>query len=599
MAGQSDTSWMLERIRPLWRRVCLGLAVAVIAGLVSTLDPLLMRHLIDRSLPERELCDSLGTVVLIALCFIGRSGLGGLGGLLSYRVAQLLAQDLRVELLRHMTTLSADWHERTLLGEKLSRIEQDVEQIAQFGADVANSVVRSGVFFILNLAIMFSLNWQMTLSVLPLFPLFHWVRAQFRLKTQLRADRTQAEIGRAAGNLAEHLGAIPQIQILGAEDIRMARTVDAWTGVLGAQWAQRRTEIAFSVSITSVLALAILLVLGLGAREYLNGTLSLGGLVAFYAYVTRIFEPVSTAMELYSRAQRMLASARRVRDVIHTQTSVPDIGQLTSVPSPLLWGLLCNDVSFSYRSGRPVLRNISLRIGGRERVALIGRSGSGKSTLARLLTRMEDPSSGQVVLERISAADYTLRALRKTICYVPQHAVLFSGTIRDNLLHANGNASDDEVNGAIEVAQLLPIIRRLPHGLDTVLGPDAVGLSGGERQRLAVARALLRHSAILVLDEATSALDAPTEQAVLTSIAFSRPDTALVIISHHLQALTWMDRIILLDSGMIAAQGTHTALYDSSALYRSLYTKNEEPEDRLSPVQEHLEQPISDTAIST
>src|ERR1700722_9481095 len=173
MAGQSDTSWLLERIRPLWRRVCLGLAVAVIAGLVSTLDPLLMRHLIDSSLPERQLFDALGTVMLIALCFLGRSGLGGVGGLLSYRVAQLLAQDLWVELLGHMTTLSADWHERTLLGEKLSRIEQDVEQIAQFGADVVNSVVRSGVFFILNLAIMFSLNWQMTIraAALPSFSL--------------------------------------------------------------------------------------------------------------------------------------------------------------------------------------------------------------------------------------------------------------------------------------------------------------------------------------------------------------------------------------------------------------------------------------------
>jgi ABC-type multidrug transport system fused ATPase/permease subunit len=598
MAGQSDTLWILERLRPLWRRVCLGIAVAVSAGLVSTLDPLLMRHLIDRSLPERQLFGSLGTVMLIALCFIGRSGLGGLGGLLSYRVAQLLAQDLRVELLGHMNTLSAEWHERTLLGEKLSRIEQDVEQIAQFGADVVNSAVRSGVFFILNLAIMFSLNWQMTVSVLPLFPLFLWVRAQFRLKIQLRADRAQAEIGRAAGNLTEHLGAIPQIQILGAQDIRMARTVGAWTEVLGAQWAQRRTEIAFSVSITSVLALAILVVLGLGAGQYLNGTLSLGGLVAFYAYVTRIFEPVSTAMELYSRSQRMLASARRVRDVIHTQTSVPDIGRLTSVPSPLLWGLLCDDVSFSYHPGRPVLRNISLRIGRRERVALIGRSGSGKSTLARLLTRMEDPSSGQVVLERRPSADYTLRALRKTICYVPQHPVLFSGTIRDNLLHANGNATDDEINSVIEVAQLLPIIRRFPGGLDTVLGPDAVGLSGGERQRLAVARALLRYSSILVLDEATSALDVPAEQAVLMSIANFRPNLALIMISHHLQALTWVDRIILLDSGSVAAQGTHSTLYSSCALYRSLYTRNQKPEDELLNGQATADQPVTDVPIS-
>ena len=416
--------------------------------------------------------------------------------------------------------------------------------------------------------------------MLPLFPLFLWVRAQFRLKIQVRADHAQAEIGRAAGSLTEHLGAIPQIQILGAEDIRMSRTVSAWTEVLGAQWAQRITEIAFSVSITSVLAFAIFVVLGLGTREYLNGALSVGGLVAFYAYVTRIFEPVSTAMELYSRSQRMLASARRIRDVIHTQTSVPDMGRLTSVPSPLVWGLLCDDVSFCYDAGRPVLRNISLRIGGRERVALIGRSGSGKSTLARLLTRMGDPSSGQVVLERRFAADYTLHALRKTICYVPQQPVLFSGTIRDNLLHANGNASDDEINRVVEVAQLLPVIGRLPRGLDAVLGPDAVGLS------------------VLVLDEATSALDVPTEQAVLMSIANFRPNLALIIISHHLRALTWVDRIILLDSGIIAAQGTHNALYNSCALYRSLYTKNVKSEDRLAG-QQHLEQPISHTPIST
>ena len=599
MDRQSDALWLLKRLQPFWRRVCFALAVAVIAGLLSTSDPLLMRHLIDRSLPERQLYGSLEAVLLIALSFIGRSGLGGLGGLLSYRVAQLLAQGLRVELLTHMTRLSADWHERTPLGEKLSRIDQDVEQIAQFGADAVSSVVRSAIFFTVNLAIMFSLNWRITLCVLPLLPFFLWVRARFHPIIQLRADRAQAETGRVTANVTEHLGAIPQIQILGAEDVHISRTVDAWAEVLGAQLAQRRTEIAFSISVTSVLAFAIVVVLGLGAREYLIGALSLGGLVAFYAYVTRIFEPVSTAMELYSRSQRMLASVRRVREVIHTQTSVPDNGRLASVPSPLLWGLSCDDISFSYRPGQSVLRNISLQIGGRERVALIGKSGSGKSTLARLLTRMGDPSSGRLLLERRPAVDFTLRALRKAICYVPQQPVLFSGTIRDNLLHANGNAGEDEINRVIDVAQLLPVIGRFPLGLDTVLGPDAVGLSGGERQRLAIARALLRHSAILVLDEATSALDVPTEQAVLISIADLRPDLALVIISHHLRALTWVDRIILLDSGTLAAQGTHTALYNNSALYRSLYTSNDKSEVRALDGQHTVEQPMFDIPIST
>jgi ABC-type multidrug transport system fused ATPase/permease subunit len=166
--------------------------------------------------------------------------------------------------------------------------------------------------------------------------------------------------------------------------------------------------------------------------------------------------------------------------------------------------------------------------------------------------------------------------------------VLFSGTIRENLLYANGDATEAEIDHAIDVAQLLPVLARLPRGLETVLGPEAVGLSGGERQRLAVARALLRHSEILVLDESTSALDVPTERALLRSIAKFRSELALVVISHRLRSLTWVDRIILLDSGRIAAQGAHSALYSESALYRSLYERDERAEEQ------HFSRPLAD-----
>jgi ABC-type multidrug transport system fused ATPase/permease subunit len=311
----------------------------------------------------------------------------------------------------------------------------------------------------------------------------------------------------------------------------------------------------------------------MGVHEYLLDALSLGGLVAFYAYVTRIFEPISTAMELYSRTQRMLASARRVREVLQTDPSVPDRGGLGIVPSPLTRGLACDRVSFAYPDAEQVLRDVSFRIGTNEHVALIGRSGSGKSTLSRLLARMADPTCGQVLLEGRPATEYALSALRGAVCYVPQQPVLFSGTIRENLLYANANATEGEINIAVESAQLRPLLSRLPLGLDTVLGPEAVGLSGGERQRLAVARALLRHSAVLVLDESTSALDLPTEQAVFRSIASTRTDLALVVISHRLRSLTWVDRIVLLDSGRIVAQGTHGVLYRENALYRSLYER--------------------------
>jgi ABC-type multidrug transport system fused ATPase/permease subunit len=201
-------AWLLRKLRPYSKRIAFGLVLASCAGSVATIDPLLMRHLIDVALPQRNVLQTTVVVIFIALSFVGRSAFGGLSGLASFRVTQWLGQDLRSELLVHMTNLSADWHERTMLGEKLSRIDQDVEQISQYGADIGNTVFRTVVFFVVNLAIMMTLNWRMTVAVLPLLPLFLWVRLRFRGKIQSRADRAQAKIGNATGGLAEHLSAV-------------------------------------------------------------------------------------------------------------------------------------------------------------------------------------------------------------------------------------------------------------------------------------------------------------------------------------------------------------------------------------------------------
>jgi ABC-type multidrug transport system fused ATPase/permease subunit len=590
MAGHpmKEARWLLHHLGPYSRKVLSALILAIASGLVSTVDPLLMRHLIDRSLPLHRALDSAVCVALIASCFIARSFFAGACGLFGFRVAQCLGQDVRQDLLERMNRLSSDWHDRTPLGEKLSRLDTDVEQIAQFGADAVNTIVRVAIFFVLNLVIMFTLNVPMTLAVLPLLPVFYFVRRRFRPLIQTRASDTQAETGRAIGRIAEHLGAVPQLHLIGAEKSRIADSNGAWREVVRSQWIQRRTEVGFSVSITSVLGFAIVLVLGMGSYRFIGGTLTIGTVVAFYAYVTRIFEPVSSAMELYARSERMMASARRVLAVMTTEPTVSDLGRVTTTLRILRHGIKMERVSFKYGANPFALEAIDFEVAPGDAVAIVGPSGSGKSTMARLCVRLADPTSGSLTVEQRPATEYTLRTLREIICYVPQHPILFRGSIRENLLYANPAAGECELRAVIEVAQLDPVLSRLGCGLDHVLDTAAAGLSGGEQQRLAVARALLRNSPVLILDESTSALDVPTEAALLQAVRRFRPEMATVLISHRLKSLGWVDRFVVLEQGRIVGEGNHSTLLRKSRLYRTLLDAEPDITARLFPERDEV-----------
>jgi ABC-type bacteriocin/lantibiotic exporter with double-glycine peptidase domain len=570
VTAKSDFRWLLLRLGPTRWRIVFGLVCVTLSGLVATIDPLLMRTLIDGALPQRNMRWALAIAGGIGLCYFTRSALGALGSLVNFSIAQRCVRDLRVALLDQMNRLSADYHEQTPTGEKLTRMEHDVDEIANLGADTANQSVRAILFFALNLAMMARMNLPMTLTILPLLPLFAIVQRRFSALLKVRADEARAEVGAATSILTEHLAAVPQIQLLGAEEASALRTVSAWDLMLRTQWIQRKKQIGFSLSMGSILAAAILFVLCFGSEKVLAGALTIGGLVAFYAYGTRVFDPVSTALELYSRLQSVGASIRRVRELLDLEPSVKDVGTERLESAGLTHGFKIQDVSFSY--GRDAtLSNLTFQIGAGERVAIIGPSGSGKSTLARLLVRAADPGRGRILLENRPLADYTLASVRKAVCFVPQHPVLFQGSIRENLHYGNPRATTEEMLNAMQGVELISVLGRLPMGLETFFGPAAVGLSGGECQRMAIARSLLRGSAVLVLDEATSALDGPTEREVLRAVAGFRPRQTIIVISHRIKSLGWVDRFVLLDQGHIVATGNHSALYSQSALYRSLF----------------------------
>jgi ABC-type bacteriocin/lantibiotic exporter with double-glycine peptidase domain len=568
--SRNDFTWLLLRLGPMRWRILLGLVCLFFAALAVAIDPLLMRTLIDSALPGQNMRLALETTAGIGLCYFARSALSALGSLVNFSIAQRSVRDLRVALLDQMNRLSVDYHEQTPNGEKLTRIEHDVDEVANLGADTANQSIRAILFFVLNLAMMARLNWLMTLTVFPLMPLFAIIQRRFSVLLKARADAARVEVGAASSVLTEHLAAVPQIQFLGAQKASAQRIASIWDGMLRAQWIQRRTQIGFSLSIGAILVTAILVVLALGSAEVLQGALTIGGLVAFYTYGTRVFEPISSAMDLYARLQSVGASIRRVRELLDLQPTVRDSGTVVLGSARLNHGFEIQDVSYSYGS-KIALNNIALQIGAGERVAIIGASGSGKSTLARLLVRAADPCCGRILLEQNLLTSYSLASLRATVCYLPQHPVLFGGSVLENLLYANPRANAADIDRAMQAVQLGSFLSQLPQGLDAPLGPGAVNLSGGERQRLAVARSLLRESAALVLDEATSALDAPTERMVLHSVAQFRRNQTIIVISHRIKSLTWMDRLFLLDQGQIVATGTHSRLHAQSALYRSLF----------------------------
>jgi len=252
--------------------------------------------------------------------------------------------------------------------------------------------------------------------------------------------------------------------------------------------------------------------------------------------------------------------------------SVSERPDAVSFPSPIRGSVEMDSVSFAYRDGESVLDGIHLKLEPGEKIALVGMSGSGKSTIAKLIARLYDVNRGAVYIDGIDVRNVKLGSLRTKICYLLQDAVIFNRTMKENLLLGNPSATTTELQRAVEIADLQELVRRLPQGLETPVGPRGNALSGGERQRLALARAVLQNPSILLLDESTSALDAPSERRVFMNLAQHFPRQTIVFVSHRISALKWVDRIIVLNRGVVEEQGTHDQLIRNDGLYAHLHT---------------------------
>jgi ABC-type bacteriocin/lantibiotic exporter with double-glycine peptidase domain len=567
----SQFRWFARQVRPLLSAHLFGMSLMVLSSLMFLLDPLLIKWLIDRILPKKD----FHLLLLAAAGFLGiyvcRLGFSALAAFISFRTVQSLVMRIRLSILEQMNRLSTDYHETTPVGEKLYRLEQDVDQVAELGSGLVPYALQTIFNAIFVVVTMFVLDFKLTCLVLPLVPLFFLFRRSFEGRLRGASESAQRESSRESSFLQEHLTAVVQIQLLHqeAEQTRaFQKRAIARTNALN---HRNLVEIMFRTSYMAIIALGTITILSYGSYQVFVGALTVGGLVASYSYMARLFDPLNAAVEIYSRLNRMSVSIRRILEVIQAIPTVREGPGVISLPALVRGDSELRNVTFSYNHDRPVLTNISLKVRAGEKVALVGISGSGKSTIAKLIARLYDTERGTTYIDGIDVRLVRLESLRSRVCYIMQEPILFDRTLRENLLLGNPSATTEELRQAVEIADLEDLFRRLPHGWDTPLGPRGNALSGGERQRVALARAVLQRPALLVLDESTSALDAPSERRVFSNLARHFPHQTIFFISHRISALKWVDRIFVLHQGVVEDQGTHEELVHRGGLYTHLY----------------------------
>ena len=551
-------SWVPSEIRWLWKHVRsllywhLASFLCITGGsLLALLTPLVLKWLIDQVLPRRQMDLLVGASALIFLGYQGRMALSSVGNYLMLSAAQKMALALRINLLHHLNTLSADYYDNTPAGAAAYPLKEPVEEISYFGSDLLPAILRMLLTTGFTLATMIMLSPALTWAILPLVPVFLITRQHFRRRLMVDADGVQSDRLAWSTFLEEHLASVIPIQMLRQETRQEKKALRLLASTVRSQQKLFRTGVWFTVWTSLAVVLAMSAVIGYGGWSVLNGTLTIGTLVAFYSFVTQLFDPLSGAAELYSRSQKTFASVRQVQAVLAQCPSVTDSPAAISFPQDHPARIELAAVEFGYSRQKKMLSIPWLEILPGEQVAIAGENGAGKSTLAKLIARIYDVDAGSVRIGGEDVRGLRLDSLRQQVCYLPRAPVLFDGTIATNLQFVRTAVADDELQEVIHCAGLAGFVAALPAGLDQRIGPGGCQLSDGQRQRLAIARALLQRPKVLILDEATACLDPASEILVLENMRRHLGALTLIAITHRLSTVATFGRILILSGGHV------------------------------------------------
>ena len=557
----------------LWRyrwSLALGLFCLVLKDLLYAGQPLMIRGAVD-ALQDR----GANLFVRYGLYLVALSLAKGVFQywmrVILIGVSRDIEYDLRNDLFAHLVWLSPDYYERTRTGDIMARATNDLNAVRMMLGPGLMYWTETSLTFALAIAIMIRFDWRLAMFSLLPAPAVSFSVIYFGRRIHARFERIQAMFSDISSRVQENLSGVRMIRAFAQENAELRRFKQLNQQYIAQNLKLVRIQGFFQPLLEALIGLTFLVVLWMGGRQVLLGRISLGSFVMFNTYMGMLVWPMIALGWVINLMQRGSASLSRINQILHEAPSI----QAPAAAKPLqaVHGEIeFRDVSVDYGNGSALAR-IDLRIHEGATIAVVGHTGSGKTTLVSLVPRLMDPTSGRILLDGADLRELDPAAVRRQIGFVPQETFLFSATVSENIAFGVEGATAAEIRSAAEIAGLAADIEGFPEGYNTMVGERGITLSGGQKQRTAIARAILRNPRILILDDALSSVDTLTEERILNHLADVMRGRTVILISHRVSTVRQADRIVVLETGSIVEQGTHTELMDMGGYYASLSQK--------------------------